>query len=46
MPNFSLQEWKHNATKVAEEYCDVVKQAAGRSCCSLSGASVFGRFDL
>jgi len=28
-----LLEWKHNEEKVAEEYCWVITQAAGRSCC-------------
>jgi hypothetical protein len=31
--DFSLLEWKHNEEKVAEEYCWVITQAVGRSCC-------------
>jgi hypothetical protein len=31
--DFFLLEWKHNEEKVAEEYCWVITQAAGRSCC-------------
>jgi len=32
MTDIPLLEWKHNE-KVAEEYCWVITQAAGRSCC-------------
>jgi hypothetical protein len=39
-PNFSLQEWKRNETKVEEEYCWAITQAMGRSCCGRSGSSV------
>jgi hypothetical protein len=31
--NFFLWEQKHNATKVAEEYCWAITQAAGQLCC-------------
>ena len=31
-----------NETKVAEEYCWAITQAAGRSCCGRSGSSVLG----
>jgi hypothetical protein len=39
MLNFSLRELKHNETKVAEEYCWAITQAAGRPCCGQSGSS-------
>jgi len=41
VPNISLREPKRNETQVAEEYCCAITQAAGRSCCSRSGSSVF-----
>jgi len=39
-PVFSLREWERNDRVVAEEYCWVTTQEAGRSCCgrSCSGA--------
>jgi hypothetical protein len=36
----TLQEWKRNETKVAEEYCWAITQAAVKSCCSRLVASV------
>jgi hypothetical protein len=37
--NFSLWEWKCKETKVAEEYCWAITQAAERYCCGRSGSS-------
>ena len=41
-PNFSMWECKRNETNLAEEYCWAMTQAAGRSFCGRSGASVVG----
>jgi hypothetical protein len=38
--NFLLAGVKAQETKVAEEYCWAITQAAGRSCCGLSSSSV------
>jgi hypothetical protein len=38
--NYSLREWKRSETKVTEEYCWAITQAAGPSCCGRSGSSV------
>ena len=38
--NFSLWRRRRNDTKVAEEFCWAITQAAGRSCCSRSGSCV------
>jgi len=40
MLNFSLWEQKHNATKVAEEYCWAITQAAGQLCCGQLDSTV------
>jgi hypothetical protein len=34
------RQWQRNETKLTEEYCRTITQAAARSCCGLSGASV------
>jgi len=39
-PNSSFGEWKCSEMKVTEEYCWVITQATGRSCCDRSGSSV------
>ena len=41
VPNFFLQDWKCNETKVAEEYW-AKTQVAGQSCCHPSASSVLG----
>jgi hypothetical protein len=38
--NSFLRVWKRNETRVEEEYCWVITQAAGRSCCGRSGFPV------
>jgi hypothetical protein len=40
VPNLSLREWERNVTKMAEEYCWAITQAAGRSSCGPSSSSV------
>ena len=35
-----LRKRKHNATKLAEEYCWAITVAVGRSCCGRYGSSV------
>ena len=40
VPKCSFVDRKRNKTKVKEEYCSAITQAAGQSCCGPSGSSV------
>ena len=39
-PYCSFRGWKRNETKLAQEYCWAITQAARRSCCAWAGSNV------
>jgi hypothetical protein len=45
-PKFSLHERKRSETKLMEQYCWAITQAAGRSCCGRSGSGALEFVDF